>query len=488
MSTLKSKAASSVKLTSVSMIIGSVLQLIQLVVLGRVLGPEIFGIIALVQIVIQFSQLYMDMGITDAIIQKEKIGKIELSSLYWFSIMIGFAMFTILFFTAPLIAGIFQQQQLEGLIRVVGLSFLILPFGQQFQTIATKNLEFVNVTKYEILATLTGVITTLFFAVYVGAGAWSLVFGNIGNALVRTVPWFIIGFADRETRPQFIFSFEKIKDLLVFGMYRLGTTTANFFNTKIDQIIIGIMMGPQILGLYSMAMNLVMQPIQKLNPMITRVSFPVFSKIQKDKLRLQKGYLFIIKLIMTINAPLFAGLFVLAPFLVPILLGEEWGNVIVLVQVLSFYAIFRALGAPSGSLFTAVGKVRWSFYWQLSLLFIVPVVVYFSSLSGDIIIVAFAMGLLRFVLFFINYFSRIRFIIGNSLSSLVQAIFVPVFHSLIMAAVLQVLILQLSRVNDTSIIIVNVLTGVVIYTILMLMFQRKLISEVKSFFVKKALV
>lgn len=488
MSTLKNKAANSVKLTSMSMFIASILQLIQLVVLGRILGPEIFGIIALVQIIIQFSQLYMDMGITDAIIQKEKVGKIELSSLYWFSIFIGFAMFLILFITAPLIAGIFQQQQLESLIRVVGISFIIIPFGQQFQTIATKNLEFANITKYEILATLTGVLITLFFAVYMGAGAWSLVFGNIGNALIRTVPWVIIGFANPETRPQMVFSWGKIKDLLIFGMYRLGTATANFFNTKIDQIVIGIMMGPQILGYYSMAMNLIMQPIQKLNPMITRVSFPVFSKIQNDKLRLQKGYLFIIKLIMTINAPLFAGLIVLAPYVVPIMLGDEWGNVILLVQILSFYALFRALGAPSGSLFTAVGKVRWSFYWQIGLLFIVPVVVYFSSLTGEIIIVAIAMGLLRFVLFFINYFSRIRFIIGNSLASLVQSIFIPIFHSLIMAAVLQVLILQLSRMNDTGIIIVNVLTGVLIYTLLMFAFQRKLIREVKSFFVKKALV
>src|SRR5690606_36064113 len=121
-------------------------------------------LIALVQIVIQFSQLYMDMRITDAIIQKEKIGKIDLSSLYCFSLFLGFLMFLILFLAAPLIAGIFQQQELEGLIRVVGISFFIIPFGQQFQTIAAKNLEFLNITKFEILATLTGVIITLFFA------------------------------------------------------------------------------------------------------------------------------------------------------------------------------------------------------------------------------------------------------------------------------------------------------------------------------------
>src|SRR5690606_18295220 len=125
-----------------------------------------------------------------------------------------------------------------------------------------------------------------------------------------------------------------------------------------------------------------------------------------------------------------------------------------------------------------VGKVRWSFYWQLALLFVVPIVVYFSGLTGEIVIVALSMAVLRFVLFFVNYFSRIRFIIGDTFGSLMKSIFVPVGHSFLMFAGLSVLIWLLEGVSDTAIILVSIVTGIIIYGLLLMIFQQGLIKEI----------
>lgn len=487
MSSLKSKVANSVKHNSIAMILTSGLQVVQLIVLGRILGPAVFGLLALVQIVIQFAQMYMDMGISEAIIQKEKTSKLALSSLYWFSIFVGFLLFIVLLLAAPLVALIFQQGELKGIIQVIAVSFFIIPFGLQFQTIASKNLKFSKIALYDVLATFAGVTITISTAVFLKAGAWSLVYGHIGSSLIRTIPWVYLGFKNPETRPQFLFSWNEIKEYVWFGLYRLGTYTVTFFNTKIDQIVIGVIMGPAVLGFYSMAMNLIMQPIQKINPMINRVVFPVFSKIQNDKKRMQKGYLFIINLLTSINAPLFAGLVVLAPYLVPALLGEEWGEAVLIVQILSFYALFKALGNPSGSLIIAAGKVRWSFYWQLAQLFIVPAVIFFASMTGSIAIVAVAMASLRFVLYFVNYFIRIRHIIDDCLMELLKAIFTPIAHSAIMMAILHVIILQLAGVSNANMVVINTAAGGLIYLLLVLLFQRKLVNDIKGFFVKKVL-
>lgn len=487
MGSLKLKAVDSVKHTSLAMILTSTLQIVQLVVLGRILGPAVFGVIALVQIVIQFAQMYIDMGLSDAIIQKEKISKENLSGLYWFSILVGLVMCLVMIVSAPLIAMIFQQEQLTGLIRMISLSFFILPFGLQFQTIASKQLDFDKISRYEIISSFFGVAVTISTALFLSAGAWSLVYGHITSSLIRTIPWVIIGFKNAETRPGLTFSWSGIKEYVYFGAYRLGTTTLNFINTKIDQILIGIMMGPQILGFYSMAMNLIMQPIQKLNPMINRVAFPVFSQIQNDRRRLQKGYLFIIKLIMAINAPLYAGFAILAPYAIPLLLGEEWADIAAVVQILCVYALFRALGNPSGSLLIAAGKVKWSFYWQLFQLFIIPVVLYFSSLTGSIVMVALSMALLRFVLFFVNYAIRLRFVIGNCLAEMLKAIFLPVGHSVLMMAILQLTISRMENLPDANIILINIPAGAVIYLLLVLLFQKELVKEIKGFFMKKAL-
>ncbi|EMF47510.1 hypothetical protein B481_1103 [Planococcus halocryophilus Or1] len=485
MASLKSKAVTSVKLTSISMLVTSVLQIAQLLILGRVLGPEIFGLIAMVQIVIQFSQLFLEMGITDAIIQKEKISKIELSSLYWFSIFVGFVLFLILFILAPVIALMFNEPSLTGMIQVVGISFIILPFGLQFQTLATKKLEFSQITKNEILATTIGVLLTVYLAAFTALGAWSLVYGHIVMSLFRSVPWVIAGYQDAETRPQLVFSWKAIKGFVSFGLYRLGSTSINYFTTKIDQMVVGVMLGPVALGYYSMAMNLIMQPVQKLNSMINRVAFPVFSKIQLDKRKLRKTYLLITTMLTSFNAPLLAGVIVLAPYAVPLLLGEDWERSILIIQILCLYGLFKALGNPSGSLFIAVGKVRWSFYWQLFQLAIIPVVVFLAGLSGEIFVVAIAVGLLKMLLFYVSYFVRIRQIIGDSLRELNLSIVKPVVHSFIMMALLYLLNSRLTEVGAVGIIITDAITGGLIYGVLMVLNQRELIVEVKGFFRKK---
>lgn len=488
MASLKNQAMNSVKLTSISMLVTSVLQIGQLLILGRVLGPAVFGLIAMVQIVIQFSQLFLEMGITDAIIQKEKISKLELSSLYWFSIFVGLMLFLILLLGAPAIALLFDESSLTAMIQVVGISFLILPFGLQFQTLAAKKLEFAQITKNEILATSLGVLLTVCLAAFTGFGAWSLVYGHLVTSLIRSVPWVVSGFRDAETRPQPVFSWIAIKGFVSFGMYRLGSTSINYFTTKIDQVIIGIALGPAALGYYSMAMNLIMQPVQKLNSMINRVAFPVFSKIQLDSGKLRRAYLLITNMLTSFNAPLLAGVIIAAPYAVPILLGAEWSESIVIIQILCLYGLFKALGNPSGSLFIAVGKVRWSFYWQLAQLAIIPIVVFFASLSGEIIVVAVAVGLLRMVLFYVSYFVRIRHIIGNSLREINAAIAKPLINSSIMLAFLYFLNAQLAGMGAIGIVAADIVAGGVIYVLLMVLNQRELIAEVESAFRKQTAI
>ncbi len=488
MASLKNQAVSSVKLTSISMLVTSILQIGQLLILGRVLGPAVFGLIAMVQIVIQFSQLFLEMGITDAIIQKEKITKLELSSLYWFSIFVGVVLFLILFAAAPVISLLFDEASLTPMIQVVGISFLILPFGLQFQTLATKKLEFAQITKNEILATTIGVLLTIYLAAFTGLGAWSLVYGHIVMSLFRSVPWVISGYRNPETRPQLVFSWRAIKGFVSFGLYRLGSTSINYFTTKIDQVIIGITLGSVALGYYSMAMNLIMQPVQKLNSMINRVAFPVFSKIQLDSAKLRRAYLLITNMLTSFNAPLLAGVIVLAPYAVPLLLGADWSQSIIIIQLLCLYGLFKALGNPSGSLFIAVGKVRWSFYWQLVQLAIIPVVVFLASLSGEIVVVALAVGLLRVVLFYVSYFVRIRHIIGDSLGELTLSIAKPMIHSAIMLAPLYIINAQLTGVGPVGIIVIDAIIGMLVYGGLMILNQRELVAEMKGFFQKRTAV
>ena len=86
---LKAQAVSGVKWTTLSTVIVNILQLLQLTILARFLDPSEFGLMALVMVVIGFSNSFLDMGISNAIIHKQQISKDQLSTLYWVNVECG---------------------------------------------------------------------------------------------------------------------------------------------------------------------------------------------------------------------------------------------------------------------------------------------------------------------------------------------------------------------------------------------------------------
>src|SRR5712691_7787785 len=95
-----------------------------------------------------------------------------------------------------------------------------------------------------------------------------------------------------------------VDGLLAFGLYQMGERVLNFANSRLDQVLIGIFIGPHALGLYSLAWNLVLQPVTRLNPVLTRVAFPVFSLAQEEPERLKHGFLTLTWSLAAVNAPI----------------------------------------------------------------------------------------------------------------------------------------------------------------------------------------
>jgi O-antigen/teichoic acid export membrane protein len=137
---LKQQAISGVKWTTLSSVINTGIQLVQLAILTRLLKATDFGLMALVMVVIGFSQMFIDMGISNAIIYKQKVTDNQLNSLYWLNIFAGIIIFVIVFFLSPFVSQFYHEPELKNLILLVGITFLIQPFGQQFMILLQKNL------------------------------------------------------------------------------------------------------------------------------------------------------------------------------------------------------------------------------------------------------------------------------------------------------------------------------------------------------------
>ncbi len=377
--TLKEKALKGIKWTALSSVIGAVTQLLQIVVLAHFLAPKDFGLMALATVVIGFSQMFVDMGVSNAIIHKQDITKRELDSLYLLNVISGWIIFVLVFLSAPFIAQFYKEPELSHIIRWVSLTFIIQPFEQQFLALLKKELRFNEIAKRDVMSKLIAFTVSVTLALN-GFGVYSLVFANLCAAMVSTFLLVYIGL--KYHRPSFYFKFSDITTSVRFGVFQMGDNFINYFNTQFDSILIGKLLGVEILGIYNLAKSLAMRPAQIINPIITQIAFPVMSKIQKDILKLKTAYLKVINYLSSVNFPIYIFIAVFAKSMIMIFFGAKWLEAVPILRILSIYYLVRSTGNPIGALILARGRADLSFYWNLGLFFLIPISIYLGSFFG----------------------------------------------------------------------------------------------------------
>lgn len=469
---LRTQAFSGARWTTFATATSTTTQLLQLVVLARILPPEAFGLMAMVTIVIGFAQAYADAGISSAIIYHQDITSEQLSSLYWLNILAGIVIFVVLWLLTPFIAGLFNEPQLTSLLHAVSVVFLIVPLGRQYEVLLQKELKFNLLARQEIIAAIVSAVLVISCA-FAGLGVWSLVIGQLTLISVQTIMLLWVGI--RIHRPSAHFRFQDLQGYWQFGVYQIGERSINFLVQRMDQLIIGSLLGAQALGYYSFAFNLVSQPQSRINPIVTKVAFPTFAKTQDDVPRLQRGYLAVLKMLTAINAPLLIGMAVLAPMFIPLVFGNQWLPSVVLVQLTAIISLMRSIGNPVGSLLLAKGRADLGFKWNLGLLLFSSPAIYIAALWGNVITVAFAWLLLQAILQLPAYIWLVRPLVGPCGKPYINAVARPTALALIMGAA--VWLGQVFLPPSWPILFVLVMLGGAVYLLVSLLAQRTVVVE-----------
>ena len=359
---LKTQAAAGVKWTGASTAGRTVLQFAQIAVLAHLLSPSDFGLMGMMLVVLGFAEAFADMGISNAIIHRQNATREQLSSLYWLNMLSGIVVFAAVWAAAPLIVSLFHERRLAGLVFWVALIFVITPVGQQFQILLQKELRFRTLAAVEVTATGVGVAVSI-VAAFLGQGVLSLIWGQLANAATRST--LLAGIGWRAWPPALRFQRSDLKGYLSFGLYQMGERSMNFLSANVDYLMIARFLGSGALGIYAIAYQLAVMPMTRINPILTRVAFPVLSKRQADNAALRYGYLKMTELLAITVLPILAGLAVAAPVLIPLVFGPSWNASIPLVRILSALGILKALGNPVGSVLLAKGRADIGFKWNL---------------------------------------------------------------------------------------------------------------------------
>lgn len=378
---LKQKAFGAAKWTSFSAVATSLMQLLQIVVLSRFIDKADFGLMAVALFVIGLSQIFMDMGISNAIIHNQKVTKAQINTLFWLNIFAGVAIYITLYISTPFIADFYHSPELVSIIRWTSATYLIIPFGQQFETLLVKELNFKSLSIRDVIGKTSGFFASVLLA-FLHYGIYALVYANLIQALVSTLLLIVYGL--RIFRPRLDFDWHSLKSegFFSFGLFQMGEKTVNYFNSQFDTLLIGKLLGMEALGIYNIAKTLAFRPYQIINPIVTKVAFPVLAKIQDDIEKLRRAYIQILRLLTYANAPIYAAMILLAKPLIILFFGEAWTESIPFLQILAVTALCNSIGNPVGALLLARGRADWGFYWNVGMLAFMPLCIWIGSFWG----------------------------------------------------------------------------------------------------------
>ena len=475
MNSLITQAISGVKWSGFSMSVVTILHFITLAILARLLSPSDFGLMGMIMVVIGFAQAFADMGLSNAIIHRQNVQESHLSSFFWINVLSGIFLFVCILVIRPLAVIYFKQPILSNYLTFAAFIFLITPVGQIFNTLLRKELKFKTLSKIEIAGTAVYSVSSISLAL-AKFGVFSLIFGQLIRSLITVV---ILFFVFRKTwLPRFHFSIKEIKSYLSFGAFQMGERSVNYLSANIDYIIIGRFLGPAALGFYTLAYNLMIFPLTKINPIITRVAFPVFSKVQSDNNRIRKGYCKVINYISMLSFPMLFGMFIVAPEFIRLVYGAKWEPSIVVLQIFCLVGAFKSLGNPIGSILLAKGRADLGFYWNVFAVILVTFAV-IAGANWGINGVAAGILLLQIPLFFIIQ-PIVNRLIDLKFSQYFNAIKTSCVCSVIMLIIISLLKISLSNIDTNILFFINIVAGVITYAITYYIIDRTILVELKS--------
>ena len=287
--------------------------------LARMLSPKEFGLVGMITIFISIAQVFVDSGLSQALIGKQKCTKLDYSTIFWANIFVGLLAYVIIWFCAPFIAGFYQRPELIQLTHFAAIAILIGSVTLIQQTILIKEIDFKTLTKISIVSTFVAGVISLILA-YFGFGVWSLVWRSLISQAMRSIMmwkhnhWLpLMAFSKRIFAEHFSFG----SNILLISI--IGVVYKSFYN-----FIIGKTYSDIVLGYYTNADQYSSIPSTNLTNITSKVSFPVFTEMQNDNVRLKASMTKLIKTVMYVSFIVMFGLAAMANPLFYVLFGEKW--------------------------------------------------------------------------------------------------------------------------------------------------------------------
>jgi len=424
------------------------------IILARILGPDIFGTIALIMVFTSILEPFINSGLANALIQKKSADDTDFSTVFYFNILLCIFLYLILYLFAPKISHFYHKSNLTLIIRILGLSLIISGIRNIQQAYISRNMLFKIFFFSTLISTSISAFISILMAIY-GYGIWSLVTQQLLNNIIGT----IILWYSTKWRPKLLFSYIRLKKLLGFGWKLLFCSLIDRCYMEMRALIIGRLYKPTDLAFYNRGYQFPNLLINNINDSINSVIFPTISQLQDNKEQVKKIANQGIQYSFCFVAPAMVGLASIATPLVRILLSDKWLPCVPYLRISCISLMFMPIHYMNLNIITALGRSDLALKLEI-IKKIIGFILLLSSMKFGVLAMAYTLLIQCFFSIIINIYPNKK-LINYSYMEQLKAI----FPYLSLAFVMGILIFPISLLKYPNYIILfsQIIIGAFIY-------------------------
>ncbi len=323
-------------------------------ILANLLTPEAFGLVALASVFVALMKLVEEQGMADALVQRETLEPEHLDTAFWISVGLSVALAVSLTLGSSLLAALVNEPDVSPILAWLSLSLILSGLSSVQRAVLTRELRFASLTLRTLSSVVAGGIVGV-AAAFAGFGVWALVAQLVTMELVGVIALWTAS----DWRPSFRFSKAHFRELFSFGSSVLGFKILRFADRRVDNLMVGSLIGATALGFYVVAYRLLNLIINITTSVVGSVAFPVFSKIQADADQIRKAYYKAVRQISVVSFPAFAGIIAIAPEATRLVFGNQWDASIPVMQVLAIAGLAQSVLFVNGVVLKSLGRPGW---------------------------------------------------------------------------------------------------------------------------------
>lgn len=439
--------------------------------IARLLSPEDYGLIGMAGIYIGMTEYINELGIGSAIVQRQDLNDEDIRGLYTISIAFGLLFMFITYLISPVIAMFFKEAKLTILLQFLSITYVISAAKSVQRNLMIREMKFPLIAKIEVTA---GILTAIgaFLCALMGLGVWTLAI----QYLLMNMLILIGSFWYERRLPGRITNFSRLKEMLCFG---LGITISRFFSYikgNVDSLIIGKLLGKNLLGNYTLALTLANKPFEKIIPIFNQVFFPVFSKIQCDKVKVNDYLVRIVGIELLVFSPIFILLAMISHDIISVALGSKWLGAVLPMQVFSILGFCKYIENRISIVLTSLGHTKAQVYYSASLAVVMSistaVLAWFYGIGG--VLLAWSTCYPIIIAIYFKYFLTF---IRIPIRQFFLAVKMPIITSVIMSVTIY--FVDLLVIEQTIVkLSVKLIVALIVYTGSNYILNRKAIDDI----------